>query len=450
MKQFVEVDTQNALVELSKALKSGMFVHVRRILNKMQSSDIAHILESSPYKTRMILWQLVDSDDQGEVLDELSEDIKSNIIKLTDSKLIAQIAENMDTDDLAYILRGLPDSLYYEILSAMAKQDRNRVEKALSYDANTAAGIMNTDTITLRPDVNIDVVLRYLRLKENLPKATDVLYVVDINDKLIGHVALSELLCLNPNLSIKKIMNKNPHFIYQDENINKSAILFERHDWISAPVVDKNRKLLGRLTIDDMVGIIRTEAQHSMMNMAGLDQDEDTFAPVIKSTKKRSVWLGINLLSALLIAFVSSLFVDVLEKSATVAILMTIVPSMGAIAGSQSLTLVIRAIALEQIGKSNTKALLIKEGIIGLLNGILWSFVIAAIVIFWYKSILFGLIIAIAMIFNLITAALVGAYLPLFLQKLKIDPALAGGVILIAITDVSGFIVFLGLMSVFL
>ncbi|AAV81234.1 magnesium transporter [Idiomarina loihiensis] len=430
--------------EVNSALSDGMFVAARRMLHNMPACDVALLLESSPPKSRSIVWKLVDVDEHGEILEELNEEVQKDIIRQMAPENLAAATEGMDTDDLAYVLRGLPEPVYQQVLKSMDESDRERAETALSYAEDSAGGIMNTDTITLRSDVTIDVVLRYLRLKGELPEATDKLYVVDRHEKLIGEITLTQLLTIDPSRRIDEIMSADITTIPVTMDETEVAKLFERHDWVSAPVVDNEQQLVGRITIDDVVDIIREEAQHSMLSMAGLEDDEDTFAPVLKSTRRRTVWLAVNLVTALLAAMVSSLFEDILAQMAVLAILNTIVPSMGGIAGSQTLTLVIRGMALGHIGTSNSRWLIGKELAIGFLNGIIWSVLIAAVVALWKQDWLVGGIIAFAMMMNLVAAALAGATIPLVLKRFNIDPALAGGVILTTVTDVVGIFAFLG------
>lgn len=436
--------------EVNAALADGMYVAARRMLHNMPACDIALLLESSPPKSRAIVWKLVDVDEHGEILEELSEEVQKSIVRQMAPEKLAAATEGMDTDDLAYVLRGLPDQVYQEVLKSMDERDRQRAETALSYDEDTAGGIMNTDTITVRADVTVDVVLRYLRLKGELPEATDMLYVADRNDQLIGEIALSRLVTVDPAKLVSDIMSAEVVSIPVDMEETEVAKLFERFDWVSAPVVDADQQLVGRITIDDVVDIIREEAQHSMLSMAGLEDDEDTFAPVLKSTRRRTIWLAVNLVTALLAAMVSSLFEDILAQMAVLAILNTIVPSMGGIAGSQTLTLVIRGMALGHIGTSNSKWLIGKELAIGALNGIIWSILIAAVVALWMQSWLVGAIIAFAMMANLLAAALAGVTVPMILKKFDIDPALAGGVILTTVTDVVGIFAFLGTATLLL
>ncbi len=430
--------------EVNSALSDGMFVAARRMLHNMPACDVALLLESSPPKSRSIVWKLVDVDEHGEILEELNEEVQKDIIRQMAPENLAAATEGMDTDDLAYVLRGLPEPVYQEVLKSMDEGDRERAETALSYAEDSAGGIMNTDTITVRSDVTIDVVLRYLRLKGELPEATDKLYVVDRNEKVTGEISLTQLLTVDPSRRIDEIMSSDITTIPVDMDETEVAKLFERHDWVSAPVVDSDQQLVGRITIDDVVDIIREDAQHSMLSMAGLEDDEDTFAPVLKSTRRRTVWLAVNLVTALLAAMVSSLFEDILAQMAVLAILNTIVPSMGGIAGSQTLTLVIRGMALGHIGSSNSRWLIGKELAIGFLNGVIWSVLIAAVVALWKQDLLVGGIIAFAMMMNLLAAALAGATVPLILKRFNIDPALAGGVILTTVTDVVGIFAFLG------
>ncbi len=440
--------THQTLQEVSNALDSGMFVHVRRLLQDMEPEDIAHLLEASPRKSRNVLWQLTDPEDYGEILDELSEGVKDSIVSQMALESIVEATEGMETDDVAYVLRSLPDGLSREVLSQMDTVDRFRVETALSYPEDTAGGMMNTDFITIRADVEIDVVLRYLRIKGELPEATDALYVLDEESRLIGHLSLTTILTSQPDILVSDVMDDADEAIPVNTDDGEVANLFERRNWISAPVVDENNLLLGRITIDDVVDVIREDAEHSMMSMAGMDDEEDTFAPVVKSARRRSVWLGMNVLAALAAASVSNMFEATLAQMASIAVLMTIVPSMGGVAGNQTVALVIRGLAVGHIGDSNKKELLMKEAGIGVLNGILWAVIIGGIVMVWKDDIMLGAIISAAMLVNLTIAGVAGVSIPLILKKMNIDPALAGGMALTTITDVIGLFAFLGLATI--
>jgi magnesium transporter len=320
----------------------------------------------------------------------------------------------------------------------------------MSYPDDTAGGLMNTDTITIRPDVTIDVVLRYLRRHGSVPDMTDNLFVVDRKDRYLGQLPLTVLLIQQPGVSVAEVMSRETAGISATMKVNEVASLFEHRDLISAPVIDDSQRLLGRITIDDVVDVIRDQTEHTMMSMAGLDQRDDMFAPVLVSARQRSVWLGINLMTALLASWVIGLFESTLEQIVILAVLMPIVASMGGIAGSQTLTLVIRGIALGYIGGSNARQLLYKELAVSLLNGLLWAFIVAVVVFVWFGNAQIGLVIAVAIIINLVCAAFAGATIPMALRRIGADPALGGSVMLTTVTDVVGFVVFLGLATLFL
>ncbi|NQY62187.1 MAG: magnesium transporter [Alteromonadaceae bacterium] len=441
---------QQRLQQVNEALGSGMFVYVRKLLQNMPAYDLALILESSTAKSRPVLWQLMDPDNHGEILEELNEEVRKGILKSMRPEKLAAVAEGMDVDDLAEVLRTLPDSIYREVLNSMDSQDRSRVEAALSFEEDTAGGIMNTDTITIRPDVSVDVVLRYLRLKGELPEATDSFYVVDRKDHFIGSVSLASIVTAKSETIIADLINSEIEAITVDMVDTDVAQLFERHDWFSAPVIDSHGHLLGRITIDDVIDIIREDAEHSMMSMAGLGDEADTFAPVIKSTQQRSIWLGVNLVTALIAVAVTSMFDEIISQLTILAILNSLVPSMGGVAGNQTLTLVIRGMALGHVGDSNSRALLNKELAVGFFNGIIWALLIATVVAIWKQDFMLGGVIAFAMLMNMTAAGIAGVSIPLLLKRMNIDPALAGSVILTTITDVVGIFAFLGTATLLL
>ncbi len=440
---FEAKSSHNQLHDINEALGSGQTDLAKEMLHKLQPGDLALLLESSRSRNRLDIWQLIQPDLYSDVLEELSDDVRNGIIRKMLPEKVADALEEMDTDNLVDTLRGLPQEVAQNLLAAMDEQDRSRAELGLSYGEETAGFIMNTDAITLRPGINVDVILRYLRLKGDIPEHTDTLYVVDRNDKLMGGVALTRLITAAADTPIESLI-KDSEAIPANMMDNEVASLFERYNWLSAPVVDENNQLLGRITIDDVVDIIREDAEHSMMSMAGLDDEEDTFAPVVKSTQRRSIWLGVNLLTALMAAAVSDLFEATLSQLAVLAILNTIVPSMGGVAGNQTLTLVIRGMALGHVNSANARWLISKELAIGFLNGVIWSVLIASVIAIWKQELMLGAVIAFAMLINMIAAGLAGASLPIIMKKLKIDPALAGSVILTTITDVVGIFAFLG------
>jgi len=438
------------LRSLSEALDSGALKQVARILNGgLSPSDIAHLLESSPPRQRTLLWNLVDKQLEGEVLQYLGDDIRAYFLSQLNAQELADIIEDFESDDLADLLQQLPDTVIQEVLDTMDEQDRQRVEEVLSYPEDTAGGLMNTDTITVRPDISIDVVLRYLRRHRNLPPMTDSLIVVSRRDEFIGMLPITRMLVSNPASTVREVMDTDIEPIPVTLSDTKVATLFERYDLISAPVVGDDNKLLGRITIDDVVDVIREDADHSLMSMAGLDEDEDTFAPVIKTTRRRAVWLGINVVTAFTSASVIGMFEETIQQVVALAVLMPIVASMGGIAGSQTLTLMIRGMAVGQVSNDNVKWLLNREFLATTLNGFLFALVVSAAAMVWFRDPTIGLVIAMALVINLTIASIVGTLLPLTLKRLNIDPALAGGVILLTTTDVVGFLSFLGLATYF-
>jgi magnesium transporter len=434
---------------LTDALESGAFVQVRRMLNHLPAPSIAHLLESSPARTRDVLWKLVEKDLEGEVLNYLNDDIQADILNKLSPEEVADLTEGLDTDDLADILQNLPEQVIYQVLQTMDDQDRKRLETVLSYPEDSAGGLLNTDTITVRRSHTLDVVLRYLRRHEEIPEMTDNILVVDRDDVLTGILSLRKLLVSDPSQTVEDVMDTDFEAIPVTMDQNEVAQLFERMDWISAPVVDEHGKLLGRITIDDIVDVIREESDHSIKSMAGLGDAEDTFAPVLKTTRRRALWLGINLITCFLASMVIDQFSATIDEVVALAALMTVVASMGGVAGNQTLTLVIRGMALGQIGKSNSMWLMNRELAVGAVNGLLWALVAGVAALWWFDDPTLGVIFGCAMIINLVTAALTGAFLPFILRAMKIDPALAGGVVLTTITDVIGFLSFLGLATLF-
>ncbi len=435
------------LERLTEALESGTFVQVRRMLNGLSGPDIADLLESSPPKTRAILWRLLDLDREGEVLQALADEVQSDFVQAMHTEDLVRTIEGLEPDDIADILQQLPDRVIREVLTAMDAQNRHRVEQILPYDEDTAGGLMNTDTVTVRPDLTLDVVLRYLRRHKEIPEMTDSLYVVNRRDKFLGQLPLLKLLVSDPNLTVREVMATDIEPIQAEMPDNEVANLFEKFDWVTAPVIDEVGQLLGRITIDDVVDVIREDADHSLMSLAGLDEDEDTFAPVVKAAPRRAIWLGVNLLAVFISANVIHLFQGTIEQVVALAILMPIVASMGGVAGSQTLTLTIRGMALGQIEKQNVGWLFQRELAVAALNGLLWAAIAAAAVIWWFEDTTIGVVIGVALVVNVLVGAAAGVLIPISLKKMEIDPALAGGTVLTTVTDAIGFFTFLGLAT---
>ncbi len=435
---------------ITESLNSGAMIKAKLILNGLHPAEIARLLESSPTRQRRLIWEMLDHSNDGEVLLEVGEEVRNNLMESMDEKSLLAATKGLDVDDLADLLDELPDTVVTQALQGMDYQYRTRLETVMNYDEDTAGGLMNTDTVTIRPDVTLDVVLKYLRLREKIPQNTDNIIVVDRYNHYLGILSVTNLLCADPEKTVSDSMNRNYISIKSNTLASDVANIFEDRDLVSAPVIDKNNILLGRITIDDVVDVIREESESTVLNMAGLTDEEDIFAPILPSTRRRAIWLGINLITALIASGVISLFQDTIEKVVALAVLMPIVASMGGIAGSQTLTLVIRGIALGNISSTNSKSLLIKEISVGLLNSFLWASVIGVVSSYWFNNYLIGVVIGIAMIANLVFAALSGVLIPILLKKIGVDPALGGSVILTTITDVIGFFSFLALGTIFL
>jgi magnesium transporter len=442
---------EDRLEQLHQVFESGSVRKATRMLNALHPAEIAHVLQSLPPPQRKIVWPMVDDAAQGEVLLYLNDDVRDETLRGMDASAILAAAEGLDVDDLADLVQDLPATVTSEVLSSLDEQRRERLETALSYAEDSAGGLMNTDMVTVRPEVTLDVVLRYLRRrKEGLPEITDNLIVVSRQGRYLGVLYLTDLLTNDPDDSVAEVMTLDVQPIPADANAHEVANRFEQLNLISAPVVDAEGRVLGRVTVDDVMDVIREEADHQFLGHAGLSEGEDMFAPVLLSARRRAVWLGINLLTAFLAAWVIGLFEGTIEKVVALAVLMPVVASMGGIAGTQTLTLAIRGIALGHLSAKNVRWLLSKEMAVALLNGVLWALVIATVALLWFGSGGIAVIIAAAIIVNVLAAALSGALLPLLLDRFGVDPALAGGVILTTVTDVVGFLSFLGLATLFL
>ena len=440
---------QSNLSKVKTLLDGGTAKQVRLTINALAPVEIARLLAALPAPTRSVVWELIEKEDTGEVLEELPSDIQNQFLQQMDTQDLVELTEGLDADDVVDILQNLPEQVTQEVLQAMSSTDRERVETILPYEEDTAGGLTDPDTITVRPSVSLDVVLRYLRRHDALPPSTDAVYVVNKKDEYLGMLPLSLLLTSDPTLTVRDVMLTDRDAISATVSEQAVANLFEAHDWVSAPVIDDTGKLIGRITIDDVVDVIREDAEHSMLSMAGLGDEEDTFAPVMRTAPRRAVWLGVNLLTAILASAVINLFQDTIDKVVALAVLMPIVASMGGVAGSQTLTVVIRGMSLGQIGSANMRWLLSREFMVGLLNGLVWAGLMGLIAAWWFEDPIIAFIIGAAMIINLITAATVGALLPIGLKAMRIDPALAGGVTLTTVTDVVGFFAFLGMATYF-
>jgi len=441
----------NRLQALRDFLDSGTLQLAARMLNALRPAEIAHLLESLPLTQRKVVWELLEERAAGEVLLEVTDEVRESLLQEMDLADIVAATEGLEVDDLADLVKELPRHITWEVIDSLDHQNRERLEAVLPYAEDTAGGLMNLDTVTVRAEVTLDVVMRYLRrLGEKVPKDTDKLFVVNRDGFYLGALSLSRVLTSDPDSSVAEVMSLDFPPIPASWGEREVANRFEQHDLMSAPVVDEQGRLLGRITIDDVVDVIREEGEHQFMGHAGLSEDEDMFAPVLVSAQRRALWLGINLLTAFLASWVIRQFEATIDQIVALAVLMPIVASMGGIAGTQTLTLAIRGIALGQLSGNNSRWLIIKELAVGGINSIIWGVVVGLIAGLWFQDASIALLIAAAITINLILAALAGAALPLLLEKLGIDPALARGVLLTTITDVVGFLAFLGLATLFL
>jgi magnesium transporter len=447
----IEDDIEQLRQDVSVALEADDSVEISKILSTISVAETAMLLDSLPAQQRDSVWPLIEPVDLGAVLLETQDDISDARLKLLDAEEIAAIVETLpDVDDQADIILALPTDKLVETLHTLDGHKREKLEAVLSYSEDTAGGLMNIDQVTIRADVSLDVVLRYLRMRGELPDHTDQLFVTDRHDHYLGALYLRDLLTNDPEVEVGNIMRTDIDAMHAHMTDTEVAREFENFDLVSAAIVDEEHKLIGRITIDDVVDVIRDEGDHSIMGKAGLSEEEDMFSPVLITSKRRGIWLGINLLTAFLAAYVIGFFEGILDQVVALAILITIVPSMGGIAGSQTLTIAIRGLALGQLGSSNYRSLIKKEILVGLLNGLVWALVVASFSIIWFENFGIGVVIAFALVVNLVAGAFAGAVIPLILRQIGVDPAIAGGVVLTTVTDVVGIVAFLGLATLVL
>ncbi|MDP3976729.1 MAG: magnesium transporter [Pseudomonas sp.] len=442
--------TVNHLEAVRDALNLKKLKRVGKILYRMHPAKIAGLLEALPPQERRSVWSMVDTERAGKVLTYLHDEIRGALALDLDLEELIASAEHLELDDRVDLIQTLPGELGNKLLFASSASQRKQLESMLSYPEDSAGGLMNADAIQIRADVKVSTVLRYLRLLEKLPPQTDMLMVVDRKGHYQGGLRLSSLVTADLGRPVAELIDRDIAGIAVTDKGNDVARLFQDLDLLSAPVVDEHNRVIGRITIDDVVDLIREDSDRALMQMAGLDDEADMFAPVLVSSRRRAVWLGINLITAFSAAWVIGLFQATLEQLVALAVLMPIVASMGGIAGSQTLTLVIRGLALGQVQKGNIRILLNRELGISILNGLLWSVVIALLAVLWFGDWGIGAVLGAAILVNLLCAALAGWGIPLLLERMGIDPALAGSVILTTVTDVVGFFAFLGLATLLL
>ena len=441
---------QELLLEVQNILENYSIKNLDLFLAELHPSEISDLLESMESSNRAELFERLDPRKRGEVLSESSVSIRNSLLEFVDPEGFINETSSLEPDDLTDIIQDLPEPMADQVLLSMDAQNRNRVAESLHYPSDTAGGLMNVDVLTVRPDVEVDVVLRLLRRFGPVPENQNQLFVVDRSNKLVGSVMLLNLLMAEPEIRIGDLMQKVGIPINAFTDAREVTLIFERYDLIEAPVINEDNKFLGFISVDDVVDVLMEETDRSRLSSAGLATDYDMFAPIIKTSSKRSVWLAVNLATAFLAAWVIGLFETTIENMVALAVLMPVVASMGGIAGTQTLTIVIRGLSIGQVGSANSKSVVFREIIIGFFNGCLWALVVALISSFWFDNVGLGAIIASAMVVNMVTAGFFGAMIPLTLNKLGIDPALAGGVMVTTITDVVGFFAFLSLASYYL
>lgn len=445
-----DVEELTPLTQVRDALHEEDLEEVSEIVNELAPAEIARMLESLPPVEREQVWEAVDDEHNADVLSHLSESVLEDIVDDMSHEELVETAGSMDEDDLVDFLQDIPEDIAVKLLTSFDEAQRQRLAQILEYDEDSAGGMMNTDAISVRPDTHVETVIRYLRRMDTLPDVTNKIFVVDREGHLQGEVILTHLLTADNQFSMREVMNPEPVSLSVNTEGSIVARTFAEHDLVSCAVVNAENQLVGRVTVDDVVDYIQEESERLLLQSAGLDEETDTFAPIRKAATNRSIWLGINLITAIIAASVINTFGATIEKIVALAALAPIIASMGGIAGTQSLTIIIRGIALGQIEGANSWALLLRELIISIIGGMIWGIVTGSIAIIWFGRFDLALIVFTAIFVNLFAAAIAGVIIPLLLQKLKIDPALAGSVILTTITDCTGFFVLLGLATLFL
>ncbi|HRQ06176.1 MAG TPA: magnesium transporter [Nitrosomonas halophila] len=423
---------------------------LQNMLDKLHPADIAHILEALPLDDRLIVWGLVKAEHDGEVLLEVSDAVRQTLIEDMNSKELVAAAEQLDADEIADLAPDLPSYVMEDVFRSLPMEEREHLRAAMSYPEDAVGALMDFDVITVREDVRIEVVLRYLRRLGELPDHTDQLFVVDRDEHLKGVLLLNQLLVSDPETAVVEVMKREMVKFHPDDKAEQATQAFERYDLVSASVVTPDGKLLGRVTVNAVIDFMRERADYEARNQAGLSEEEDLFAPIWKSVQNRWAWLAINLVTAFIASRVIGLFEDSIEKLVALAALMPIVAGVGGNSGNQTITMIVRAIALGQVNQDSTFKLITKEIGVSIVNGIVWGSVIGFIAYIIYQNAQLGLVLALAMLLNLLLAALVGVLIPLVRKQLGRDPALGSSVMITAVTDSGGFFIFLGLATLFL
>ena len=444
----METYNQEKIFEILSKKSEDKFIQIQRILSKMDSHEIAHCLESTPSEQRKVIWSIIDKSNEADVLSELGEEIQQDLFDEISNEELLDLVQNLELDEMVDILQNLPQQRISFLLSKMTKIDRERVEMVLEYPEDSAGGLLNNDIISVQKDSSLNLVLEYLRSIGDIPENTDKLFVVSKNNNFIGELKISKIISSNPELKVSDVMNDKPHSFMVNESDKEVSKFFEQNDLISAAVVNHKNELIGRITIDDVVDVIIEDADQNFLSMAGIA--EDTFSPPARAARRRIVWLGLNLITAFVAALAINIFQDAIDKIVYLAVLMPIVASMGGVAATQTLTIVLRGLTLEQISSSNLGWLFKRELAVAILNGIVLSLIISLVTYVWFNELILSALIASAMIINLLSSVVAGVSVPIILRRLNQDPAIAGSVIVTTVTDVVGFVSFLGLATIFL
>lgn len=435
---------------IDQLLHKRHLAELREMLSSLHPADIAYILEALPIEQRLLVWDQVKADRDGEILIEVSDAVRESLIATMSRDELREAAEQLDTDEIADLAPDLPQAVMRDVFKSLPIEEREQLRAAISYPEDTVGALMDFDMVTIREDVTLEVVSRYLRRFDDLPDHTDQLFVVDRDDIFKGVLPLNLLLVNEPEAGVETLMVSETIVLHPDDKAEQAAQAFERYDLVSAPVVDEDGKLIGRVTVNTVVDYIRSESESDVLSLAGLREEEDIFASVWKSAKNRWMWLALNLCTAFFASRVIGGFESTIEKFVALATLMPIVAGIAGNSANQTTTIIIRSLALGQITSTNTRRLIGKELAIGGLNGLVWGGVAGLFAYFLYKSVLIGLILTGAMLLNLLLGALAAMLIPFAMQRLGRDPAIGSSVMLTAITDSGGFFIFLGLATLFL
>ena len=423
---------------------------LQKKLDQLHTADVAYILESLPLEDRLVVWELVKAERDGDILLEVSDAVRESLIEVMDTHELVAAAEQLDTDELADLAPDLPQQVVYEVMDGLDSKEREQLQSALSYTEDQVGSLMDFELVKIRADVTLEVVLRYLRRFEQLPDHTDKIFVVDEDNRVQGVLPLKTLLVSDPDALVEVVMARDVVVFHPEDDSGDAAQAFERYDLITAPVVNADNQLIGRLTVDEMVDVIREESDSEVLSMAGLKEEEDLFASVWDSVKNRWAWLAINLVTAFVASRVIGVFEGAIEQLVALAALMPIVAGIGGNSGNQTTTMIVRALALGQLQTSSAMRLWRKELGVSMVNGLVWGGIIGLIAALLYDSASLGLVMTAAMTLNLMLAATIGVMIPMLMVRAGRDPAMGSSVMITACTDSGGFFIFLGLATVFL